>query len=293
MPEMDGYQATKEIRSDPRFASFPIIAMTAHATIEERQKCLDAGMNGHVSKPMDPASLFDTLERFGHFAAVKGALLPPCRLGAGPRCGRRRGRSCRRCLDSTWRTVCGRVAGNTKLLQKTAAPVCHHEEADAFGQIRTALAEGRRPDAERHAHTLKGVAGSLGAHQLQREAGEVEAALHGGVGFPELAAVLEPAERTLDALVAALVIALPPDAEAALPSAVDPRALRDAVQRLEELLAQDALEAIDVFEAAAPMLETAFGDRAGQIGQLVKDYRFQDALVTLRASASASARGAM
>ena len=39
MPEMDGYQATRKIRSDPRFASFPIIAMTAHATVEERQKC--------------------------------------------------------------------------------------------------------------------------------------------------------------------------------------------------------------------------------------------------------------
>ena len=64
------------------------------------------------------------------------------------------------------------------------------------------------------------------------------------------------------------------------------RALRDAVQRLEELLAQDALEAIDVFEAAAPMLKTAFGERADQIGQLVKDYRFEDALVALRASAS-------
>ena len=43
MPEMDGYQATRKIRSDPRFASFPIIAMTAHATIEERQKCLGRG----------------------------------------------------------------------------------------------------------------------------------------------------------------------------------------------------------------------------------------------------------
>ena len=73
MPEMDGYQATREIRSDPRFASFPIIAMTAHATIEERQKCLDAGMNGHVSKPIDPASLFDTLERFA--ATMRRVLL--------------------------------------------------------------------------------------------------------------------------------------------------------------------------------------------------------------------------
>ena len=76
MPEMDGYQATKKIRSDPRFASFPIIAMTAHATIEERQKCLDAGMNGHVSKPIDPSSLFETLERFVAPTA-KGPAVPP------------------------------------------------------------------------------------------------------------------------------------------------------------------------------------------------------------------------
>ena len=76
MPEMDGYQATRKIRSDPRFASFPIIAMTAHATVEERQKCLEAGMNGHVSKPIDPSSLFETLERFVSPTA-KGPAVPP------------------------------------------------------------------------------------------------------------------------------------------------------------------------------------------------------------------------
>ena len=64
MPEMDGYQATAKIRSDPRFGNLPIIAMTAHATIEERQRCLAAGMNDHISKPIDPALLFETVGRF-------------------------------------------------------------------------------------------------------------------------------------------------------------------------------------------------------------------------------------
>ena len=64
MPEMDGYQATTKIRSDKRFATLPIIAMTAHATMEERQRCLAAGMNDHVSKPIDPENLFDTVGRF-------------------------------------------------------------------------------------------------------------------------------------------------------------------------------------------------------------------------------------
>src|SRR4029077_3236305 len=64
MPEMDGYQATAKLRSDSRLAALPIIAMTAHATIEERQRCLAAGMNAHVAKPIDPALLFETLARF-------------------------------------------------------------------------------------------------------------------------------------------------------------------------------------------------------------------------------------
>ena len=64
MPVMGGYEATVKIRSDARFAKLPIIAMTAHATIEEKQKCLDAGMNDHISKPIDPGALFETVGRF-------------------------------------------------------------------------------------------------------------------------------------------------------------------------------------------------------------------------------------
>ncbi len=64
MPEMDGYQATAKLRSDARFATLPIIAMTAHATIEERQRCLAAGMNDHIAKPIDPGNLFETVARF-------------------------------------------------------------------------------------------------------------------------------------------------------------------------------------------------------------------------------------
>ena len=64
MPEMDGFTATKLLRRDPRLQKFPIIAMTAHALVEERQRCLDAGMNDHVSKPIDPDNLFSTLLRW-------------------------------------------------------------------------------------------------------------------------------------------------------------------------------------------------------------------------------------
>ncbi len=63
MPEMDGYSATKTIRNLPGFADLPIIAMTAHALKGDKEKCLDAGMNGYVTKPINQKKLFDTIEK--------------------------------------------------------------------------------------------------------------------------------------------------------------------------------------------------------------------------------------
>ena len=61
MPEMDGRAATMQIRNDPRFVDLPIIALTAHYTEEEKQKCLDAGMNDVMTKPMNNTALFKVL----------------------------------------------------------------------------------------------------------------------------------------------------------------------------------------------------------------------------------------
>ncbi len=138
-------------------------------------------------------------------------------------------------------------------------------------------------DAERAAHTLKGVAGTIGARQLQREAGEVEAALRRGATPAEVAPLLDPAERTLDHLITALVRALPGEAEVTpVTASADPDALAAAVAGLEQLLSREAVEAIDAFEAARPILIAAFGDRSAQIGKLVRGYRFEDALAALR-----------
>ncbi|MGO9308264.1 MAG: response regulator, partial [Spirochaetia bacterium] len=64
MPEMDGYEATRRIRAQPWGTSLPIIAMTAHALEEERRKALEIGMNSHISKPIDPDAMFETMRQF-------------------------------------------------------------------------------------------------------------------------------------------------------------------------------------------------------------------------------------
>jgi two-component system, sensor histidine kinase and response regulator len=64
MPVMDGLAATRAIRVNPNLHMLPIIAMTANAMATDREKCLDAGMNDHIAKPIDPDRLFKTLLRW-------------------------------------------------------------------------------------------------------------------------------------------------------------------------------------------------------------------------------------
>ena len=283
MPVMDGFEATRRIRAMPGCERLPILAMTANAMAGDRERSLAVGMNDHITKPIDPDELFDVLlrwlpERAGDApvaVATPAAVAGSARLStSGPMLEQIRG------LDAAdgLRRVLGRHDAYVGLLRRFASG-----HANAIRDIRAALADGRDEDAERAAHTLKGVAGTIGARQLQREAGEVEAVLHRGA--VEIEPLLAPAERTLDDLITALLGALPPEAEATPVSAtVDPHALAAAVGRLEQLLSNDAAEAVDAFETERPILTAAFGERAATIGTLIRRYRFEDALTALRAS---------
>jgi CheY-like chemotaxis protein len=64
MPVMDGYEATRQIRAQARFEKLVIVAMTAHAFAEARDRCLESGMNGHLPKPIDVKELNRTLRHF-------------------------------------------------------------------------------------------------------------------------------------------------------------------------------------------------------------------------------------
>ena len=141
MPEMDGFTATRLLRSDPRLQKFPIIAMTAHALVEERQRCLDAGMNDHVSKPIDPDNLFATLLRWAK---------------PRPKTGQSQSQAVRRIKaadEVILPEIAGinladglkRVAGNRRLYRDLLGQFAA-KQGDAAAQISAALEE-RRPEA--------------------------------------------------------------------------------------------------------------------------------------------------
>ena len=244
-------------------------------------------MNDHIAKPVEPDELFDVFcagSRTGRTSGGRRARVPAApRLKRGPTStgGSTRSRA--------WMSPTGFGAswGDTTPTWDSYGALPQTCRCDRG--IRAALADGRHADAERAAHTLKSVAGTIGARQFQLEAGELEAALRRGL-TAGLDTLIQPAEQSLHDLVSALLAGLPPDARLSSsdPTVVDRDALRAAVERLGALLSEGAMELIDAFEAAAPMLAAAFGSRADAIKGLVSDYCFEDALAALREAARGS-----
>lgn len=182
MPVMDGYEATRTIRRTLGADSLPIVAMTANAMQGDREACLAAGMNDHVAKPIDPDDLFAALIRWlprrggaearGETERNGTADTPPIPhpliprpLGTG---------DARSVLDpeAGLRRVLGKQATYHTLLRRFVS-----QHADAATRIAALIQSGDTASATREAHTLKGVAGTLGARTVQAQAADLETAL--------------------------------------------------------------------------------------------------------------------
>ena len=174
MPVMDGYEATRLLRLDARYVQLPIFAMTAHAMAEERQRCLVLGMNGHVSKPIDPELLYAMLAGF-KVAGADARPGPTTALAAGaPDSGEGLalpevpGLNVRAGL----RHANGKAALYLQLLQRFAL-----DYSDFAATMEALLAAENWNDAARQAHTLRGLCATLGADQVHPLAAELEQAL--------------------------------------------------------------------------------------------------------------------
>jgi two-component system sensor histidine kinase/response regulator len=278
MPEMGGYEATAKIRSDARFAKLPIIAMTAHATLEEKQRCLEAGMNDHISKPIDPRALYETVGRF--YSAAAGNPAPQAIAQKAP-AGDMEIPAVEG-LDSAEGLL--RVAGNRKLYLKLLRQFCV-QQAEAPAQIAAQLKEGDRATAERTAHTVKGVAANLGAKAVQAAAGELEKALHGAADAAGLEPLRQRFAAALTPFLGRLRAALGEEAAlaAAPATAIDPAQLKLLVAQMTKHLAEFDAAAAECLEANRGAFASLFSaEEFGKFEQQVQGYAFDEAQAQLK-----------
>jgi signal transduction histidine kinase/CheY-like chemotaxis protein len=201
MPVMDGVTATREMRKQERLEHLPIVAMTANAMEQDRRKCMDAGMNDFLIKPINPQDMWTILVRWvrprrnapvaqARPAAIQGSA--PANVGlphgiAG--------------LDTT--LGLGRMMGKKPLYLAMLRRYVVGQQ-DVVRDIRQALAAGDIATAERLAHTTKAVSGNVGATLIQERATALEAALRQGQGAPQAEPLLAELEASMSELLAAL-----------------------------------------------------------------------------------------
>jgi two-component system sensor histidine kinase/response regulator len=279
MPEMDGYEATRRIRAEERFASLPIIAMTAHALVQDRQKVAEAGMNDHISKPIDPQAMFELLRR--HYRKAQALAAHPAPAVAP--------------LEQVMVPeiegidVSGgirRVAGNRKLYLDLLRRFVEGQE-DTPDRIREALRRQDRALAERVAHTVKGVSGNIGAVDVHTAAGELEESIRDHDSEGRSVEILNRFSVALGAAIGHIRSALGEPAESAKITGVsrklDPSALKEILQKLTRYAEDNDSEAFEFLESMREELASAIAPKDfDELEAAMRAYNFPAALVALQ-----------
>ncbi len=277
MPEMDGFTATKLIRAQPRFHGLPIIAMTAHALVEERQNCLNAGMSDHVTKPINPDDLLTTLLRWAkpRQAPVEGVAVKPVKAADEIALPAIEG------VDVAGGIA--RVAGNKRLYRDLLLQFVA-KQAEAPVQISAALDSGEAKLAERLAHTVKGVAGNLGLGEVFAAAEKLERIIrHGGeVDAAALGEFSEVLGRQVGNIRQAMEDSVPDQRAEQSGAEFDAEAASVAIARLRALLVSCDGDAPDAFLAVERMLAgTVAKSRLDALNSTISEFDFEAALTNL------------
>jgi CheY-like chemotaxis protein len=276
MPVLDGHQATIEIRRQPRFDHLPIIAMTAHAMEDEVRRCLAEGMNHHLSKPIDPNALVESLRRWGGYES-RTDTVPD--LPARPEApdadititGMNTAQGLRNCL--------GNVKLYLSLLEKFHAALLR-----TAPQTREALQQQDYVSAQRAVHTLKGISFNLGADACGALCHAAEQALKARMPVQKFGPQLQILEHTGTVLARHIAQALTqhvPVALAPQDQEFSREMLMSVCLHLSAMLQGSDAEAQAYVDEHAQLLRSAFGQGYGTLLRQVELFEFEEARLSL------------
>jgi PAS domain S-box-containing protein len=187
MPVMDGFEATRQIREIPAFAELPVIAMTANAMSGDRERCIDAGMNDYIAKPIHQQTMYSVIARWTRrdtAVQVKAEQPEAIKVGA--------------VLDTVTAISCmGGADIYLGVLEKFIP-----NQGCVVHAIQKAFVAGDIGTTKRLAHTLKGVAATIGAARLSEMAHQLEQAI-GAEKSDQYVMLLKTAAVEMDKVIAA------------------------------------------------------------------------------------------
>ncbi len=293
MPVLDGIAATLEIRKSVAADKLPIVAMTANAMQRDRERCLAAGMQDVVTKPIEPADLWKALLKW---VVVRERVAPdvPTPVNAAATNAITAEQLALpehiEGLDVTLglRRVVGKRPMYLSMLRKFVAG-----QRDAVDAVLKALDEGDLDTAARVAHTTKGVCGNIGASQVQEQADVLELSIKAGEPRAALDTLAQALRQQLQPLVQAIADWLPPETSAptTAPAQLDDAEVARVSARLRELCADMESEAEDLVEREQALLASAYPGHYAAIAKAVKDFDFDSALAALDEAQVARASG--
>ena len=280
MPIMDGVSATIEIRKNTQFAHLPIVAMTANAMQHDKQKCLAAGMNDYIAKPIDLNALFGTLIKWipsgdrslgasqSHFIMpVDEDIVIPFIEGLDVELGLKR--------------ISGKKKFYVNMLQNYVA-----NQEKTVTQLRAAMQKEDYAGAEIIAHSAKGVSGNIGATQLQEMAYELETLIFNKTPLAQLEDKLVIFEQVQSRMIYALKMVLSAATVPPLIESIDTTSSRPILEALMLLLDDQDHSAVRYFDKHSALLQNALGnDVFSQVKKDIKQFDFEKALQLLRKGA--------
>lgn len=276
MPVMDGVTATREIRKLSQFITLPIVAMTANVMQHDKDKCITAGMNDHIAKPIDPDELWEKM----HYWLKSITTESDNKLSTSAQ-------SVTETLLSTdipgldTRIGLQRMAGNDKLYLSMLNKFIHSQCASSE-LIFKALKANDTPTAELIAHTLKSTAGNIGAIKIQDIAIQLESAISSHEPEQNIDLMLNELSSELSALTHALRFSLPSENSSDLAGLPIVREKTQQILiQLVNLLSDDDPEAVEFYSEFSVLFHQLLGDKHVDIEQKIRNFDYEDALLIL------------